>query len=219
MSQLTRAVLAALCLAPAGCVVPYAYPKVSYIPPVDSDLHAPGSYAFRVDATAKHVDIGETAEFTLTPIGMAVGGPIPPQLDITLESGTLVWGPVTYTAGRAHTTRVRLYRPGYQLIELAGLEVGRPVRWESAADWSAQERAVDDLITCPAVSDGGAVQSRKRKPATGTDTPPALPRNSAGILNYASLEYERVAALATPDDADRLREKARKVRQAIDARP
>src|SRR5438105_4272970 len=57
---------AAACLCPflAGCLVPYGYPRIALVPPVqvgsNEEVHA-----FRVEVTSDHADIGEDCVYVL----------------------------------------------------------------------------------------------------------------------------------------------------------
>lgn len=197
-----RVLLAAPTLFGTGCLLPYAYPKVSYIPAVSREDFPADARAFRVDVTARHADAGENGEHTIGPITPLPGGSVPPQARASLDHGIAVWGPLSYTAGEAHTTRVRLYRPGYRTVEITSWALRNDVKWEKAADWSAQEQAVDDLLRCP------SVLGKHTKPA-------AVPEAASGeTLLFAAAEYERVSGLARESEAARLREKARTLREA-----
>lgn len=219
VSRLLLAAIGAASPLTAGCLIPYAYPKLDYVPgaafaPNGSDVHA-----FRVDASADQLDLGESGtSFGLKPIELRPDGRLPGQIALSLERGVYVAGvAVNYNVGRVHTTRVRLYRPGYQLVEVSAWGSSGPVVWTPATDWAAQEKAIDDLLRRPSVSASAAALAKNNGSFWGAATEAAELR---GILSdssevppahaFAAGEYRRVAELApTPKDADRLREKAR----------
>src|SRR6266550_219510 len=113
-----RRLLCGVLLAPGvfatGCI-PYAYPKLSFVPSCDLGPDATDTHAFRLDLTADTtLLVPERGEYTLSEITPRPDGSIPPQSRVTVERGVFFLTQL----GRLHTTRVRLYRPGYQLVEL-----------------------------------------------------------------------------------------------------
>src|SRR5438046_2056215 len=76
----------------SGCLVPYAYPKVSWTPSVSVGAKREEVHAFRVDVTGDIVDIGESDRFTLTRITPISGDHEPSQARISLEYGYYVFG-------------------------------------------------------------------------------------------------------------------------------
>src|SRR4051794_20785946 len=84
------------CLGSNGCLLPYAYPKLDYVPAYDPGMKIPDCYAFRVDVTAHEVDVGESSEFTLTPIALRPDGSVPPQVGVSVERGYHVFGPLNF---------------------------------------------------------------------------------------------------------------------------
>lgn len=201
-----------------GCLLPYTYPKLDYVPGLDSVADGSEVRAFRVDVTAKQVDLGEDGSFKLTPIKLRPDGSVPGQIGMSLERGVYVAGvALNYNVGRVHTTRVRLYRAGYQLVEVAPWGSSGPIIWAPATDWAAQEKAIDDLLRQPFVSSRVAALAEGKSTfwgsKAGTPQLPAILNDSPDVppaLAFAASEYERVARLApTRADATRLREKAR----------
>jgi hypothetical protein len=219
---LVGVVLLVFCLLATGCLLPYAFPKLSIVPGCDSVGEKTGDvYAFRVDVTADQIDAGETGEYTITDITPGPDGRVPAQARLTVERGFYVLGiALNYNVGRLHTTRVRLYRPGYQLVELKSWEATDRIDWQPAADWKEQEKAIDDLLRRPAVTASGLRQAKSQQLWFEKDCSP--PCNVAGVnevtgtgpratnvFGLAVGEYERVAGLApTPEEAARLRGKA-----------
>jgi hypothetical protein len=201
-----------------GCLIPYAYPKLDYVPGTDLGPKAPDVHAFRVDVTARQVDIGETGTFTLTEIEPRADGSFPAQTRFSLERGVyLATVPLGFNVGRRHATRVRLYRPGYQVVEVPAWGSAAGARWVPAADWLAQERAVDDLLHRPTVSAGAGAFARAGSSSWDGQLPEVGAPQTARVLVFAAAEYERVALLApTPEDAACLREKAGRL---VETRP
>jgi hypothetical protein len=205
--------LIALSTHSAGCL-PYAYPKLSYIPGAELGPEVSDVHAFRVDAVADRTANPalmpcDHHEYTLAEIAPRPDGSIPPQARVTVDRGFLL--PTTGFAvnpGSVHETRVRLYRPGYQLVELGSWDSTSRIEWRSALDWKAQEQAITDLLACPQLTptfSGSALRNRL----------PPRPHSLEGIraLVFAAGECERVAALApTLEDAARLTKKAQELR-------
>ncbi|MBN9120151.1 MAG: hypothetical protein J0I06_13465 [Planctomycetes bacterium] len=221
MKRARRILCGVALLAPgsmAGCLLPYAYPKLEYVPGADFTPAEPDVRAFRVDVEADQIDLGENSSFELTPIALRPDGRLPGQLGVSLERGVYIAGvAVNYNVGRVHTTRVRLYRPGYQLVEIAPWGSSGPIVWAPAADWAAQEKAIDDLLRRPFVSSRAAAFAKNKGAFWGAGTkaeelPPLSSESGQAppAFAFAASEYARVAKLApTPEDAARLREKAR----------
>jgi hypothetical protein len=199
-------------------MIPYAYPKLSFVPgsnpadPTIADLHA-----FRVDLTAKQIDVGETGEYSLTPISRSADGSISPLARVSVERGYYVLGiALNYNVGRIHTTRLRLYRPGYELVELESWDSADKIAWKPTSDLIAQEKAIDALLRRPAVTSFGVAQNRKA--AADTQATPADSGFTAceETVLFAAAEYERVAGIAQESEgAARLRGKAETLRKLL----
>src|SRR4029077_15165283 len=136
----------------SGCLVPYAYPKISWTPSVSVRANPEEVRAFRVDVTGDVVDIGESDRYTLSPITPISGDREPSQARISLEYGYYVVGiALNYPVHHGHSTLLRLYRPGYQLVEIKSWEFPGKIAWIPAPDLAAQEKAVDDLLSVPSI--------------------------------------------------------------------
>jgi len=159
--------------------------------------------------------MGENGTVTITPIELETDGRLPAQTRLSVEHGKYVVGvTLNYNAGWVHTVRVRLYRPGYQLVELPAWSPIESVHWEPATDWAAQERAIDDLLRQPVITSNITASAKDRGSFWGAgNRPRETSTNSPQVratFRFATGEYERVAKLC-PNEADvsRLREKAR----------
>ncbi len=137
----------------AGCYIPYAYPNLSYVPGPDFVL--PDSRAFRVDVTLHELADRESGEFTLTEIPRAIEE-IPPQIGFSVDHGYFVAAPgLSHNLGWLHSTRIRVYTPGYPLVEVCPWDMSKIEAVDASRqllNWSGQETAIDDLIRCPVVS-------------------------------------------------------------------
>jgi hypothetical protein len=203
-------------LCSTGCMLPYAYPNLAYVPGCDFGTQATDCHVFRVDVSVHEDDVGEEGQYSIVEVERRSDGTIPPQLRLSIDRGYYVLGGATnFNVGWLHATRVRLYRPGYQLIELAPWESTDRLAWKPAKDWAEQEKAIDELVRRPAVSASESALRRKdreelhpRGTPTGWDV---IASKDATVL--AAAEYDRVAALApTAEDITRLQAKARELR-------
>jgi hypothetical protein len=206
--------LGILCL--SGCLIPYAYPNLSYVPGCELGTEMPDCHVFRVDVAAYQEDIGENnQEYSVVEIARLHDGSFPPQFGITVNRGFYVVGvALNFNVGRVHATKVRLYRAGYKLIELAPWETTDKLQWQTATTALEQEKAIDALLRMPTVTRGAGVFREIEKGEVPT-LPDAVTENceSKSAKPFAAAEYERVAGLTTnPTDIARLRKKAEVLR-------
>jgi hypothetical protein len=206
--------LGILCL--SGCLIPYAYPNLSYVQGYDLGEEMPDCHVFRVDVAAHQEDIGESnQEYSVAEIARLHDGSFPPQFGITVNRGFYVVGvALNYNVGWVHATKVRLYRPGYQLIQLSPWETIDKIEWQTATTALEQEKAIDALLREPTVTRGAAVFKKIEKEAAQE-----MPDSVMGLSDFkktelfAAAEYERVAGLApSPADVARLRKKVEVLR-------
>jgi len=124
--------LGILCL--SGCIVPYIYPSLSYVPSYElgemQDCHV-----FRVDISTHEADLTD-GEYTVEEIPRRSDGSFPPQFGLTVDRGFhFAFIPCfiqeVHYGNEVHISIVRPDRPGYQRIELYPWDV-RP--WEPS-DW------------------------------------------------------------------------------------
>jgi hypothetical protein len=198
--------LGILCL--SGCLLPYAYPNLSYVPGCDLNLKMPDCHVFRVDVTAGQSDLKEDGEYTVVEIPRRSDGSFPPQFGLSIDFGVYVANPaLSFNIGCLHSIRVRIYRPGYQLVQLKPWDSTEKVQWHPTTNWIEQEKAIDALLELPVVG---------IPPVIVIQTPPC----DAGYIStkatdlFVAAEYERVAALAPiSEDAARLRQRAEQLRK------
>jgi hypothetical protein len=208
-SRRVHVILLAPCLFAAGCLIPYAYPKLSHTPSCDLKEQANDVHAFRVDVVSAKDLMTERADYTLAEIKPLPDGSIPSQTRVTLEHGL----GVILKLGEIHAMRVRLYRPGYKLVELESWDSQDKISWIPAENWESQELAVDTLVSCPMLRHPTVPgPSRPHE----TLQPPTTPEAKQALV-FAAGEYERVAKLApTAEEANRIRAKAQKL---VDPKP
>jgi hypothetical protein len=187
---LVGAALLAPCIVAAGCL-PYAYPKLSYLPGAELGSEASDVHAFRVDVTVKLLLFGFTpCEYSLSEIAPNPDGRMPSKMGVTIERGAYwIWSPFEPCLGLAHENRVRLYRPGYHLIELSSWDFTDKVVWQPASAWSDQIRALTDLIGPPQLSPSPSALARR---AQG----PSLPTTNPSLQTVSNLAWERLLPIA-----------------------
>jgi hypothetical protein len=204
-----------------GCI-PYVYPKLSYVPGTELGQEASQVYAFRVDAETELTIIGRS-EYKLTEIASRADGTLPAQLQATLEIGVAHLPHWNYfSGGCVHETLVRLYRPGYRLIELRPWESTDSIRWQPAPDWQSQKHALIGLIASPRVTSTRPVHDLTI-PSTNSSLQsdlvwghylPVAPNTlqTQRVFDLATAECERLAKGApTDEDAAQLRAWAQKL--------
>ncbi len=216
------------CLACAGCVqMPFYVPELNVVPGARSGCDAREVHAFRVDI-AEHQELKEGpppnfhvrgenfADCELRRIAVSAAGTVPRQTDLSCKHG---WCYVGFfnniTSYTGHRVVVRLYRPGYETVELKAGESADAVQWREADDLAAQERAIDDLLGVSPLAKVDAKSSEQQRRLVPGKTS-AAHRN---VLLFCAREYERLAGGAVPDEtADRLAEKAQRLRALADGK-
>jgi hypothetical protein len=200
-----RAVLLAgivLCLPfLGGCLFPYcAYPKLDYTPSLRLDASPKEVHVFRVAITRPTADlsvfVGPVYE-RLSEVPASSTDEVPAQVKPSFTYGFVVIGvALNYLTHSSHSVAVRLYRPGYELVEIKSWERKHRVAWHPAPDLEAQETSLDTLLPLGLLEPGS-------KSAAHQDA-----------LLYGASEYERLAALTRSEDHHaRLASKARKLRE------
>jgi hypothetical protein len=194
-----------------GCLY-YAYPSVTHTPELIVKNDDGGAHAFRVeiDRTEKKPAPPST-EYTLMRIPLDRRGVIPSQLEVAPTTGVL--NPLGWVDGQPHersqfSLLVRVYRPGFQTIEVQAWDKSHELQWTPATDLVAQELAIDDLLADPAIpltknpwknqTGNGARQVRwweqkdQKSPPLGLQ-PGSVSPSQRSALVFAASEYERLA--------------------------
>jgi hypothetical protein len=147
-----------------------------------------------------------------------------PQAQLALDGG-YIWNCIAliFSDHTCHTVRVRLYRPGYELIEVEAWTQPGDLLWLAAANASDQEIAVDDLLAPTGIGGWGKFhwtpRSRLESKMFAHLRPGWIAPQHRKSLAFAAPEYERVACLyeqvETPDHSasERCRQKARWLRE------
>lgn len=185
----------------------YVYPSVSCVPSVAVDAPPDEIHAFRVDIANDEscIEFIGPSSYRLTPMRVWPGGRTCPQVKAALDHGW-IWNCIALTFGKHsdHTVHVRLYRPGFELIEVASWELPDEPRWVRVADATGQEKAIDDLLA--PIEKGlqpAGLSLVYHRPRNGEVDEPydfghlrplwfSLQHRQS--LEFAAAEYERVAA-------------------------
>jgi hypothetical protein len=209
LRKLLFGVLCIPCLGSAGCIqVPFYVPEFTSVPSVNpgcspkDDLHA-----FRVDVTQRvdvkegpgpeHARHGENFEnFELTKVQPASGGATPQQVGVNASFGWCYVGFWNYcTSFTSHSIALRLYRAGFETIELKPGQPTSELQWQPATTLAAQEKAVDDLLgVSPLERVDPKASTQQRRLESGTKS--AAHRDA---LLFAAGEYERISRTVSPD--------------------
>lgn len=208
-----------------GCMpIGYVYPTVSYIAPVPLGAGSDEVRAVRVDVADddNSQEFAEHDKYILQTLPLDQNGSFDPQVKVAADYGWL-WNMVTlfYSEHTHHTLLVRLYRPGYQTIEIESWQQTGQVKWEAAPTLDDRETAIDDLVsTCkysyaPPVyqaSDPG----QPRDPSVFKNLAPGSESDEhRELLLFAACEYDRLAGRAAnePQLRSRAETKAKALRQ------
>jgi len=202
MSKFSSVVLASPMLFAAGCLVPFCIgPSVGYVPSARVDADTESVHAFRVvtSESSKFSNYGGVyckESRQLTPIALATSGETKEQWHVScmhaeFASLLLFWG----IDWHRETVSVRLYRRGYDIVELKAWEFGRHVEWHRAETLAEQAKAIDDLV------DGGSVPCHPWDSNKSVLNPGANEDGHRLSLLFAADEYARLAAALPPDDA------------------
>jgi hypothetical protein len=212
----------------SGCFpLLYAYPSLSFVPPFQAGPVDEKIYAFRVDITDERngAEFPDQDRYVVREIPVSETARVPLQAKLDLDRGWVFYGRQKYSAHTHHAVIVRLYRPGYQTVEIAMPGDAKKVCWVEEPDPLAREKAVDDLLsTWRTDSSGQAEHDRKFRSGEGTPNPPvdatifrrlapgSIKAEHQRFLWFAADEYERIASLACPC-AERLMAKANWLRK------
>lgn len=135
----------------AGCMpIGYAYPTIAYVRPASVGPVRDEVRAFRVDVVDDDncVVLPEKDHYRLTQLPLHRDGSFDPQVKVAVTYGWL-WNCVAfiYDSSRHHTILVRLYRPGYQTLEMQSWRKEGALQWTPAPTVQDREQAIDDLVS------------------------------------------------------------------------
>lgn len=197
MRRLISVTVFALCVPYlSGCIFPYyAYPTLDSTPAVKLGTQPGEVRAFRVDITRNRADLQKEASLiseTLEEIPVINSDEVASQIKTGISYGLVVIGlALNFTSETSHSFAVRVYRPGYELIEIKSVEKINRVLWKPVSDLKDQEAAIDSLL-------GQGYHNGAAKPAAHIKA-----------MQFVANEYGRLASSATSlDDRKRLEEKS-----------
>jgi hypothetical protein len=190
----------------SGCFpLLYAYPSLSFVPPIDAGPVPDKVYAFRVDITDERngAEFPDHDRYVFREIPVSETARVPMQAKLDLDRGWVFYGPLTYYAHTRHTVVVRLYCPGFQTVEVSGSEDAKRVRWVEARGAREREKAVDELVTTWRTDASGREELASKSQA-GNQSPVdaslfrCLAPGSVGekhrrFLTFAADEYQGIA--------------------------
>jgi hypothetical protein len=209
--------LGLICPLFAGCWTGYAYPTMSFVPTVTLESPVDEIHAFRIDLTDKQncFDCDAPDRYVFSTIPLTSTGRVPSQTKVALDYGWFFYQSImSYSEHTHHTVLVRLYRPGWDTVEIKPWEKTNSVIWKKAQDLTAQEKAVDDLIStwktdllcCESPCDENCPLLKDREAFRGL-VPGSTSDSHRQALMFAASEYDRLALLVTDDDSPQGRRK------------
>lgn len=139
-----------------GCILPYVGPSIAYTPRLKLEAPRDEVRAFRVDITLRqfipfrHDEItamlSKSFAESLSEVLISYEDEVPVQLKASVQHGVVVVGLFNGVSRNRDSVALRLYRPGYDLVEIGSWEGANRVEWKPAVDVSAQEKAIDRLF-------------------------------------------------------------------------
>jgi hypothetical protein len=183
----TRVICSSLCLLvlplAGGCLVRYClYPTLDRTPATQLPPDSSEVCAFRVDISTESIDgKGSRQEVTetLTEVPVSSQEEVPALVKPSVSFGILILPPAMPGVYHfSHSVALRLYRPGYELVEIKSWDRAAPVQWKQAADLEAQEKALAALFPVERLGGGKEEPAHRR------------------TLLFGASEYERLAATA-----------------------
>lgn len=197
-----------------GCI-PYVAPSLDYTPRVKLEAPRDEVRAFRVDITTNKYDVLLSGTLTkangerLSEVPISARDEVPGQVKGSITTGIVVLGvALNYHVQDSESVALRLYRPGYELVEVKSWQRTNRVEWRPAADLLAGEKAVDRLFGGRQGGDDAEAGRFLRSPDVGS----ASPAHRDALLFGAS-EYERLSRLvASTQQREGLAAKAKAMR-------
>lgn len=186
----------------SGCIVPYAYPTLSYTPSLPIGAHADEVHVFRVNVENHLVDIMKFRVERISEVPLKDAGKIPSQVSPGMANGVAMYFiALNYDFRSTSTIRLRIYRPGFELIEVNSWDAAAPIEWTPARDLYAQRCALDGLF--PAESIGPVPDDSRQRAA----------------LSFGAAEYRRLAeSAAEGEEREKLERRAVRLEELADGR-
>jgi hypothetical protein len=201
-----------------GCM-PVFYPHLDRVPSLVPDMLAESesaletTYAFRIDAIEYHW--GRDGQRSSTYCTLLEVPPGQRQWALNVDYGWV--GCLDHKDITVKGMAVRLYRPGFAVVQLERGQPPGPIAWQKLHHWREEEKALDDLLAPPTA---GRAQNWY---GLVTETPTWLAVNDGHkqALQFVAGEYDRLAAQlppsASPQDRQRLLAKSKYLEAAATA--
>lgn len=190
-----------------GCIFPYVGPSLEYTPRVALEAPRDEVRAFRVDIATSQYKPGlwgississESTTERLSEVSISHRDEVPGQVKASVQYGIVAIGPLTFRTREGASVALRLYRPGYELVEIRSWEGTNRVAWKPTADLLEQEKALDRLFAGVSSATGfGCIQDKGSVSAAHHKA-----------LLFGASEYERLAKLPStivwlPEDLEK----------------
>jgi hypothetical protein len=204
--RISLAVVAFLGPLLAGCIpfvpVYYAYPTMAHVPAIPADAPPVEVRAFRVEVADQHncIDFSDSEEdrYLLSEVSLSGAGKVPAQTLVAIDHGWIWNGLALSCDGHTrHTVMVRLYRPGWQTVEVPSWQRTGQVRWKPAADAAERERAVDDLLSTWGTDNKGQLWKHPEGEGSSANDQALPPRDATVFRSLAP----RVGVATSPASA------------------
>jgi hypothetical protein len=150
MAKILSTLLALAVFFLSGCLLPYCVcPSMSFVSASRLGLPNDSVRAFRVDTRESTPYFPGPLQQTnkLTEIPIDASGEFPAQWRISCSRGFLAFFvALNYCTWHQDTISVRLYRPGYDTVEIKSWTLFNDIQWKPAETIETQCRAIDDLV-------------------------------------------------------------------------
>jgi hypothetical protein len=177
-------------------------------------------HVFRVDVNTKWglPALYDEESYSLRRI-LLIAGTVPPQVKAGVDTGIIMIGvALNYHFHYHNGCHVRIYRPGFELVEFKSWQFGKPLEWKAARTLVEQEKAIDQLMAKAGTPHNPAIPGEEQKQATEIPAslrPGSFSEQHKAALLFAASEYERLATLDDPSrteaDTQRLLDKAQQL--------
>jgi hypothetical protein len=186
------------------------YPKLDYIPPSDVGSNSDDVKAYRVETRNNSILFFKllNSHKTVSEIPIS-NNHTEAQFQGSWNAGFGWIGIVGDGWYWNHSLSVRLYRPGYDLVELTPWDLFSPIKWAPAKDLKAQEKAIEDLLS---------IQWQLNKIVIGPLKwlERLSDENEIRVFLFAASEYERIAKMTNdPEYSKELSMKADIIRGLV----
>jgi hypothetical protein len=132
-----------------------ALPNISYVPGQQLTDSADQLHVFRIDVTEKssYLGIPAGAEYRFGEVSLDENAYCGSQLKASIDyswayqSFANAWCGIPKGETVSHSLIVRIYRRGYDTVEIGSWKKDPPIEWVPVIDVREQEKAIDDLLS------------------------------------------------------------------------